>query len=198
MKNFSNSKNYQNAQPMGESMKLPAGAYVIEIKKVEYINGTDGNSDQLRLMYDIAEGEYKDFFVKQYQMNTNEDKKYKGTYSIWVPMDDGSERDNWTMRKFKTAMNAFEDSNVGYTWTWDETTLKGKKVGAVFNEKEWEFNGRTGFFTNLHHLIAVNSVPDAKIPEPTRLKNSSAAAPVASPNDWVTIPDGVEEELPFA
>lgn len=193
MKAFSN---YDKTQAYGDRMKLPVGGYVLKILDVKYQQGSKGVSDQLILSFDVAEGEQKGFYQKQYKSQEGEDKKWKGVYRLWVPMDDGSEQDERTKRKFKTAMNAFEDSNDGFHWDWDETKLKNKLVGAVFNDKEWELNGKTGFFTNCYKLIAAQKIRDNDytIPDPTYLKNHSSAS---TSDDFVNVPEGTDEELPF-
>lgn len=202
MKNLSNSKRYQDAKAYTESMKLPTGIYKLHVLGVKYIDNSDkGWSDQLVISFDISEGEYAGFYNQQYKANTNEDKKWKGNYRLYVPKDDGSEQDEWTMRRFKTVMNAFEDSNPGYSWNWDENTLKGKYIGGIFNDKEYEINGRTGFFTNCYALISLDQMATAKVPEPTYLKDRSGSAPQPTPSSvgdgFMDIPDGIDEELPF-
>lgn len=199
MKNLSNSKRYQEAQPYTQQERLPVGGYVIEIKNVEYKENDWG--DTIILFFDIAEGEYKGFYAQNYKNQTSEDKKWKGTYRLPVPKDDGSEQDEWRMRRFKTVMDAFEDSNRGYRWHWEEQTLKGKTVGALFNNKEYDFKGRHGFFTNCHSLINVERIRngDFKIPDDTLLKPSASSqtGPATDPDGFVNIPDGADEELPF-
>ena len=193
MKNLSRSKNYKNAQVYGQREKLPVGAYELIINNVKFVDNSDkGYANQIVLAFDIASGDYKGFFKRDYENNQNEDKKWRGSYRFWEPMDDGSEKDSWAQSKLKTIIAAFEDSNSGFVWDWDEQKLKGLKVGAVFNEKEYSFNGKTGFFTNCHSLIPISGISTAKIPQPTLLKGSKA-----SNSDFVDVTDSVEEEIPF-
>ena len=168
--------NYENVKATGSFEKLPVGVYKLQIIGVKYQdNSAKGFSDQLLIQYDIAEGDYKGYFKKQYEENTSEDKKYKGIYRLYVPTEDGSEKDEWSKSKFKAFTNAVEESNSGYAWNWDENTLKDKFIGAVFNDKEYEYNGRRGFFTNLFKVISVSDMATASIPEPTLLKTPSKA-----------------------
>ena len=113
----------KNARFTG-SAKLPEGAYVANIMNVKYVPGTDGNSDRIDIQFDIAEGEYKGFFKKQYEENTQEDKKWKGRTAIYIPKDDGSEKDEWTQNTFAKWTAAFENSNEGYHWDWQEKKWK--------------------------------------------------------------------------
>lgn len=106
------------------------------------------------------------------------------------------------MRRFKTVMNAFEDSNKGYRFDWDEKKLKGLLIGALFNNKEYEFNGRHGFFTNCHSLVTVEKIRSGKfeIPADTLLKNNgqqSGGYGKPDADGFMNIPDGIDEELPF-
>ena len=97
----------------------------------------------------------------------------------------------------------FEDSNPGYRWNWEEWTLKGKLIGALFNNKEYEFDGRHGFFTNCHSLVTVEKICSGKftIPEDTLLKekrdNGYPAGSTPGIDGFMNIPDGIDEELPF-
>lgn len=191
---------YESAQAYSDTERLPVGGYVLKIMDVKY--QTNDWGDVILLSFDIAEGEQKDFFSANWKVQTGEDKKWKGTYRIRVPKDDGSEQDNWTMRRFKTIIGAFEDSNSGYHWGWDEQTLKGKLIGALFNNKEYEFNGRHGFFTNCHSLITVEKIRSGKfeIPADTLLKNNgqqSGGYGKPDADGFMNIPDGIDEKLPF-
>lgn len=197
MKNLSNSSNYQNAQVYSEQEKLPVGAYLLKIEDVKYEdNSSKGYNDNIIFRFDIAEGEYAGFFRKNYSAQTGEDKKWKGTYRLRVPMDDGSEKDGWTQNRFKTVIAAFEESNPSYHWNWDEMSLKGKVIGAIFNEKEYDYNGRHGFFTNCYGFISKDAIATAKIPGPTLLKNGSSAS-VSSNDGFMKVADTNEEEIPF-
>jgi hypothetical protein len=194
---------YAQAQAYSDTGRLPVGGYVLKILDVKYQANDWG--DVIQLSFDIFEGEQKDFFSNNYKAQTSEDKKWKGTYRIRVPKDDGSEQDEWTMRRFKTAITNFEESNSGYHWNWDEQTLKGKVIGALFNNKEYEFEGRRGFFTNCHSLVSAEKVRTGKfeVPGDTLLKKGNGqaqAGPFTNPigDGFMNIPDGVEDEgLPF-
>lgn len=163
---------YDKAQAFTEVEKLPIGGYIIGILSAEEINYSWGSV--LEIKFDIAEGEYKNFYTNQYKSSQLEDKKYKGTYRMNIPKEDGSEMDEWTIRKFKSDITAIEESNPGFHWAWEESQLKGKKVGAIFHDKEWEFNGNTGFYTALHSFRSVKSIQEGKfkIPKPKMLSAS--------------------------
>ena len=191
---------YESTQAYSDNERLPAGGYVLKVQNVRLDEGRNGNSDVLVIAFDIAEGEQAGFYKRNFDAQTQEDKKWKGTYRLYCPRDDGSEKDVWTKRRFKTVMEAFESSNQGYHWNWDEKTLKGKLIGGLFNNKEYDFNGRHGFFTNCHSLIDAQRIRDGKfkVPDDTLLNHADGGAGQAPDADgFMNIPDGLDEELPF-
>lgn len=183
-------------------MQIPVGGYVAKVMNVKFTNGTNGNSDFITLQIDIVEGEQKDFFKKQYESNTSDDKKWKGTATIYCPKDDGTEQDGWTKRRFKTIMSQFEDSNTGFSWDWDETKLKGKLIGVIYGEintvidnKQVKYNGFR-FFTDVQSIRNNGFV----IPDPQFKNGAKAGATVnasSESNEFMKIPEGAEEEIPF-
>lgn len=125
---------------------LPAGGYVCEIKNAK-VEEYSGGLSTLILAIDVVEGQYAGFFKKDFDQNTREDKKWRGTYRINLPKDDGSEMDAWTKRTFGNFIWSVQESNPGYTWDWEEKKLKGKKLGVIYRNREWEMSGNTGWTT---------------------------------------------------
>ncbi len=185
--------------------KLPAGGYVAKIKEVRYEEGKNGNSDMIILAYDITEGEYKDFFKKQFDENTAEDKKWKGRTSIYVPKDDGSERDQWTQNAFARWVNALEDSNKDYFWDWDEKKWKGKMVGLIYGEVGAVIDGKPVEFTECRFPESVEKIRkgDFNIPNFKARKgydeayDKKADAERNADKGFMNIPDNIDEDLPF-
>ena len=190
-------------EPYTNVEKLPAGGYVLEIKNVVYEDNFEkGYNDKIVLSFDIYEGDFRDHFKRRYEAQTQEDKKWKGTYRLSVAKDDGSEEDTRTGRRFMTVIGAFEDSNPGYHWNWDEQTLKGKLIGGIFREKEYDFNGHKGFFTECAAFDTVNRIREGTFKQlPTKYLDD--ANKVSQNNDsfgsddFMHIPDGVGDQLPF-
>lgn len=134
---------------------LPVGGYVAKIMNAEVKEYNWG--DVLVVSFDIAEGEYKDFFANQYKANTNEDKKWKGNFRINVPNESNQWFDS-QKRSFGNAIACIEESNSSYAWDWDETKLKGKTVGVLFRNFEWEVNGNTGWSTECGTFVSVDDI----------------------------------------
>ena len=189
---------YDEAKPIVDRQKLPAGGYVVKI-----LNAKEETFDWggiLAIRFDIAEGEFKDFYKNDYENQNQEDRKWKGVLRLYLPKDDGSDVDNFTKRKFKTVMDAIEKSNRGFRWEWDEVKLKGNVVGALFGNTEWEYNGRTGFYTECRTFCDVQKVRDGafRMPADKLLKNSTSPA-AASKNDDLPagFQDVTDDDIPF-
>ena len=176
---------------------LPVGGYVCEIKsaKEEVYNSSNGEFRFLVLAIDVAEGEYAGFWKKDYDGNTADDKKWRGTFRISVPKDDGTEQDGWTKRTFGNFIWAIQESNPGYTWNWDEKTLKGKKLGVLYRNKEWEIDGKTGWTTEAGGAISVDDCRAGKFKmlKDKPLKDRPAQNKTSSSPDVAVD----EEDLPF-
>ena len=197
MKQFND---YKETQAITERPKIPAGAYICVIKNAEIkeYNGQFGNYEKLEISVDVTEGEYKDFYANDYRSQQGEDKRWKGVLRLNVPSDDGSDYDAFLKRKFKTNIIAVEDSNTGYRWDWDEKKLKGKKIGLLLQNKEWEFGNKTGWTAQPYGFISVENVREGKfkIPKDKPLKKDDSAPQTSS-----TTPADIEEigddDLPF-
>ena len=206
MKQFNNwEKAKENARHIGGSAQLPVGGYVAKIKDVRYENGENGNSDRIVIAFDITEGDYKDFFQKQFEANTSEDKKWKGKATIYCPKDDGSEKDQWTQNAFMRWVNALEDSNKGYVWDWNESKWKGLTVGLIYGETGTVIEGREIVYTEVHNPAAVEEIRNNTFKAPKLKKKNGFTGDgsgtsnnsTTSDNGFVNIPEGQLEELPF-
>lgn len=194
-----------------EKMELPAGGYVLNILDVKEENYSWG--DVIVLRFDIAEGKYERFFARQYESMSEEYKKWKGTYRLNVPAPKSTNEDDMKKYRkalgfFKSQIEAIEKSNnikIDCESDWDINVLKNRRVGAIFNRKEWEMNGKSGFFTNCYKLTDVQTIREGnfKIPDDTLLKrDQSIAAPNNSSldiSDFVEIlpGDSGNESVPF-
>lgn len=171
---------------------LPAGGYVCNILSVKEEDFSWGS--RLVLAVDIAEGEYKGFFKRDFDSNDREDKKWRGIFRLSIPKDDGTEQDAWTKRNFGNFIWAVAESNPGFAWDWDEKKLKGKTVGLIWRNKEWEMNGRTGWTTEAAGSASVEDIRNGKY-RPIKdkpLKNKTEQTQDASAE---TVED--ESDLPF-
>ena len=163
---------YEQTQAYSDNVTLPRGGYICKIIGAKLIETNYGQSVKVAL--DIAEGDYAGYFQKKYDNNQNEDKKWSCSYLLSVPKDDGSEKDGWTKRRFKTFTDALESSNDGYHFDWDERKFKGKLIGVVFNWRQYDFNGTVGFSPNAATVTTVEKIRNGnfKIPNDKLLDNT--------------------------
>lgn len=174
----------------GSFAKLPAGGYEAVILNAKVDKNGNGK-EFLAVMVDIAEGEFKDYYKQQFDGSTFDGKKWKGVMRYYLPVDDGSKGDNFKKSLIKAMANALESSNPRYKWDWDETKLKGKKVGMLVGEEEYDFiddlgNSKHGFTAKIREFVPLDiirsgefSTPEVKYLNGTTGK--SAPAPVETP-----------------
>lgn len=191
---------YDEAQAYtGEFMQLPAGLYVCEVlgARQEEYNG----HNRFIMQFDIAEGEQKGFYQKQYNAakQTDAKAKYKGIHR--------QNMDGQGMPFFKGLMTSIEKSNPGYVFPWgkegNEKTLVKKKFGAVMGREEFMTDdGEKRMATKIVQIRSVDGLKDAKVPEDKLLEGTSQPAKVpqygpADADGFMNIPAGIDEELPF-
>jgi hypothetical protein len=139
-----------------ENQALPITAYVCKILNAKD-DVTLGGDNVLDVMFDIAEGEYTNFFAKKFQ-KTKELKeagqiestpKWSGKIRLFCPMNsdfestDPARKSNYKKRAsvVKGFFTSVEQSNAGYVYNFTDTkyaTLQGKYVGIVFNEDNYK------------------------------------------------------------
>ena len=175
------------------SEPLPAGGYVAKILNANVEEYSWG--EKLVISFDVAEGEYKDFFGKQYKENTREDKKWKGNFRLTVP-NEGNQYFDSQKRTFGNAIWAIEESNPSFRWAWDENALKGKMVGVLFRNYEYDVDGRQGWSTECCTFVSVEDVRTGnfKQPKDKPLRNKTANNAIESNFSDL---DEVESGLPF-
>ena len=178
-------------KPASGRETLPAGGYVCSIINAKVESNEWGET--LVIAHDVCEGEFKEIFKRDYENNAHEDKKWRGTFRLRVPKDDGSEQDAWKKRSLSNFLWAIEQSNPGFSFDWDEKKLKGKKVGLLYRNKEWEYNGNHGWTTEAAGTESIDNIREGKFRVP-----KDKALPVRE----VTPPHFTDEgdddgELPF-
>lgn len=189
---------YEKTEVLTEQASLPADGYICEIVNAKVsaypYKDNSGMFEKLEIAIDIAEGEFKGYYKQNFEAQTAEDKKWKGVLRQFVPTDDGSDKDNYTKRIFKSLIYAIEESNPSFHWDWDEKKLKGLKVGCIFREEEWQYNGKQGWKAQPYKFVEASKIREGKFKVPSRYSkytNSSAAVPGAP------VPMIDEDDLPF-
>lgn len=190
-------KNYegQKAEKAVSVNHLPAGGYVAKIVSAKVEDYQWGSV--VVVAFDIAEGDFKGFFKKQFDDNPNEDKKWRGVYRLTVP-DENSKYFDGNRRTFNNFIYAMEDSNPNYHYDCDEKKFKDKMIGILFRNREWEMDGNTGWTTECGAVTDVASIREGKF-KPLKDKplkgKSTTTAPLTNPTPSDLIDD--DEDIPF-
>ena len=166
---------YKEAQAIGGGWEsLPAGGYKCVIVKAMEATSKNGRP-MLMICLDISDGQYKGYFSKMYKARQEQDKA-SGKDTKW-PCIMYQLADEEAVGRFKGTIKAIEDSNDGYSWEkskWDENTLKGKAVGVVFREEEYEKrDGSIGTTVRAAWLRNVDKVEDVEAPAKKKLNRSN-------------------------
>lgn len=174
--------NWDEVRAYSYFRKLPLGAYVCTIKQAVVSSTSYG--DQLCILFDISGGEWAGYYQDDFDNNTRKDRKWKGVLRQFLPRNDGSDKDEFSKSLLKSLITAVEESNRGYTWSWDEKSLVGKEVGILMRNEEWEYDGKHGWAVRPFRAISVDSVEDASyiLPKDKPLKGKENAAPAYAPS----------------
>lgn len=182
---------------------LPKGAYVCKIIRAVEVQNASGNGTHIEIGFDIAEGEYKDFYRKAFDANTNEDKKWPqdARYYLNVPTDNAKE---WQIQQWDTFWTNVEDSNPGYVFDGEGDKLNGKLFGGLFHIEQSEYNGNIYDHTRLKWTRAADDIRNGKygkLPNDklvTKKPSDGSGDGVGSgSDDFMAIPEGVDELCPF-
>lgn len=168
--------NLQNVEEAKDFERLPAGGYVCGITAVEDVP----DKEYLRIEFDIAEGDFKNYYRDLYQSK-----------SFWGGNFIKSYKDK-ALPFFKGFVTSVENSNPGYKFDYDESTLKRKFVGLVLGEEEYLGNDEV-VKTRLYvaQIHSVDKIREGKFEVPKLKKlaqDNSGFQPVANVND---------DDLPF-
>ena len=181
---------------------LPKGAYVIKILKAVEEQNKNNSGSHLTISFDIAEGDYKDFYSRQYFADSREDKKWNRDAVYYLTVPDAQSKpfvwDNWN-----TFFADLEDSNNGFVFDGQPHTLKGKIIGGKFAIEQSEYNGNVYDHTKLKWTCVADDIRGGKVGKMPNDKLISAtpkpgkdADPDMGDDDFMKI-DEMADEVPF-
>lgn len=164
-----------------------AGAYICKITAVEDLPA----KEYLKVTYDIAEGKYAGYYTKTREEHP--DWAWTGAYSKSYKTS--------ALSFFKRFCTAVSRSNGNFVFDGgavnsDERTLVGKKIGLLFQEEEYYGNdGEKKTRLIVNREFSIDKLSSQKTPKPKLLQEETVAGGV---DGFMTIPDGIDEEMPFA
>ena len=184
---------------------LPVGGYVCDIIKVEEKQSKSTGRNVLHVQIDIAEGEYFQYYAKQFTRNNAPDKKWRGM--VYVATQD---KDGKTLPNFKGFIESIEESNDGWSPAWNQDTnifcesFKNRKIGIVFGREQFKSDRNDKLYWQtkpkyFHSIDEIRSgdfnIPDDKpIEDPEKQERMNNVAQAAG---FTAIEDDEKIELPF-
>lgn len=142
-----NEHGYANARTAipGEFGKLPVGGYICTVADSEIIYSKAGNP-MLRLFLEITEGEFKGYFneATKRSQKFNPDKRWD---SGGIFHQNIFNKDDKVSPFFKglitVLMRDNPDTKINFD-AFDPSCIFGAKIGFVFAEEEYDYNGHAG------------------------------------------------------
>jgi hypothetical protein len=173
-----------NVEEPKNGVRLPAGAYICKITKVEDIT----DKEYLKVTYDIMKGDFAGYFSQG-----REDHPDWAWYGAYVK----SYKEK-ALPMLKRFCSAVSKSNGKYVFdagavNADEQTLVGKKVGLLFGEEEYYGNdGELKTRLYVYSEFSVDKLADQKVPKIKKLKEE---APKTDSDGFLSAED--DDEIPF-
>lgn len=165
-------KNYDEIIVNQEFEKLELGGHKGIIKDVKEYTSTISGNTSLKVEVDTTNDDKQpNYFQKQYDENTNTDKKWSTSGTKYVSL---KEEEN-CIKMLKAFITSVENSNSNFVYNWDKDVdqLKGKKVGLIFGLEEYKNDkGETKTSTKLIQFRSIDKVNNAKIPNVKLLDGS--------------------------
>lgn len=173
---------YDDLQVYEGGASIEPGGYELQIigAKVEQYS----NCEILKVAFDIINNDkYAGFYSTKFKSAKAQNPKAKwgGVFDVFIPKDDGTENDGYTKQAFKRFITSVEHSNQGYSWDWNESSLKDKYFGGVFGREQFEtkdgslkFAVKCRFPRSIESIRSGNyTIPDDKLYEKPQTANTS-------------------------
>lgn len=188
-------KIYKDAEAStGNYEKLPAGGYVCKIIAAEdcpvgFNRNAPEKGDYTKIVYDIAEGQYKGYYSDEWGQKNTFAHTYYASYS-----------DN-NLGRYKGFLKAIDESNGTTSFEtaaekgFNEQLLVGKLIGIVIGYEEYENNmGEVKESAKASYVCSVGRIlkGDYKVPELKKLKETTA--PSGIPTGFTPMTDA---DVPF-
>lgn len=192
---------YDEAKAGGDFTLVELGGHYLVIKQVsERMN--KNNQPMIVVLFDFAQNDKQaGYFMEQFKNDIRPDKKWSNQATQYINVYD---QDGKTSRAFKTFTTCVEHSNTGFVTQWGDNfcqQFKDKKIGGVFGEQMDFYNGEEKKKRVLRWFVSSEKVADAQIPDLSETaaykQNKQNVAITTGNSDFMSIPDGIDEELPF-
>lgn len=184
---------YDEVQVGGDFIPVELGGHHLIIKGVKEQNNKNGEP-MIVVAFDFAKNDKQPgYFSDLFDKDIRPEKKWPFNGTKYINTMDSKDKGK-ASKSFKSFITAFEHSN-NTTAVWGETfcdQFKGMKIGGVFGVVEEEYNGEIKKRHQLRWFCEDDRADSANVPDPKLLNKPSAGA-----TDFVNVPDGIAEEIPF-
>ena len=173
-------ENWENIQESTSFKRLVPNGYIVKVLKVE----DHPDKEYLKIYFDIAKGDDKGYFKKQYDGDTRKERKWPNAGTFIRSYKDSA------ASMFKGFTNAIERSNKGYQGNFDEKTLVNKVVGLIIADEQYQ--NQKGQVRVRNYVAAVRSVETIEKGEyeiPALKELTTTKTTTAPANDPITDAD---------
>lgn len=189
--------NYEETQAGGDFIPVELGGHYAVIKNVSERETKNGDP-MIVVSIDFDKKDAQaGYFTDQFKKDVRPDKKYPNQAVNYITTEYGGA----CTKSFKSFMKAFTDSNniKEDAVKWDDSftaQFKNKKIGVVYGNVEEEYNGevkmrrKIRWFCDYAKVLAQN-VPNDKLLDNKNIKSAT------DENEFVNVPEGTDEEIPF-
>lgn len=198
---------YDDAKVQGEFTPVELGGHKMIVKQVSEKQNKNGG-DMIVVLFDFAQDDAQaGYFMKQFQDDIRPEKKWPNQATKYINVYDGEGK---CSSAFKTFCTCVEHSNAGFAsfdkdGNFNIAGFENKKVGGVFGEEIDYYNGKETTKRVLRWFVNMDKVADAQIPNQSETKahkdwvagGGQNNAAITANGDFMNIPDGIDEELPF-
>ncbi|MGX8834330.1 hypothetical protein ACWG0P_08950 [Amedibacillus sp. YH-ame6] len=161
---------WNEIEEAGSFEQIELGGHICVIKGARCEKTKSGN-DMIVVAFDFApEDKQAGYFKNLFEMDKKRDpeSKWKGTYYQGL-------RTEQSTPFFKAFINRIIESNNGYQWSWDESTLVEKKFCGVFGREQYQNSkGDLKFSTKCMQVRAITDL-DIVTPPADKLINGTTS-----------------------
>ena len=186
---------YDEVKVGGDFTPVELGGHHMIIKGVKEQTNKNGEP-MIVVAFDFSKNDKQpEYFSELFDKDIRPEKKWPFNGTQYINTMDYQDKSK-TSKSFKSFITAFERSN-NTTAVWGDKfceQFKDKKIGGVFGVVEEEYNGEIKKRHKLRWFCEDNKAESQQIPQ-EKLLNSSTSP--KNSNDFMNIPDGSAEEIPF-
>lgn len=187
---------FDNVKAGGDFTPVELGGHFGVIKQLKETTSSSGKPMVVVCLDFDSNDKQAGYMTESFKADVRPDKKWPYNGTRWIVTED---KDGKCSKSFKSFITAFEKSN-NTTVQWGdkfEAQFKNKKIGVVYGEVEEEYDGKIQVRHQIRWFCSIDKVSTTPIPERQTLDKPSTPNGGSGSSDFMSIPDGAEEELPF-